>query len=275
MSQHCTAQIVAIPPPRLKTVALRGQLRLPVTLHAKRPSDRVRAVVWRYPGLSPQARLLALLLSEYVGDGFRCWPKQKTIAAVLELSVRSVRDYLHECADAGLIVIGRKPRHAVYAFIGAALGPHPANCDRQDSAARDRQDSAGRDRQDSAGHIRTVQREPVQREPVPEPPVQAYVHNGERPATLIERWRHEWYPRYREGPNVLTAVRETDDLDAARRLCEQFEDDELETMCTFFLRIPDGAESQFTRRKTRTLKWCLGSAGALSRKLKLKGVRDE
>ena len=268
---HCTAPIVATPPRRLKTVALRGQLRLPVTLHAKRPSDRVRAVIWRFPGLSPQARLLALLLSEYVGDGFRCWPKQATLAAVLELSVRRVRDRIRECEDARLIVINRKSRHAVYTFPAVALGPHPTDCDRTVSSGHDRTVSSGHDRTVLSGHIRTVRTEPVQREPVPEPPVQAYVHNGERAGKLIERWRNDWYPRFREGPNVLTAGREIDDLEAARRLCGQFEDDELETMCTFFLRIPDGAEPQFQRRKTRTLKWCLGSAGALSRKLKLKG----
>ena len=275
---HCTA-IVASPPPRLKTVALRGQLRLPVTVHAKRPSDRVRAVIWRFPGLSTQARLLALLLSEYVGDSFRCWPKQATLAAVLELSVRRVRDRIRECADARLIVINRKSRHAVYTFPAAAMGPHPTDCDRTVPSGRDRTVPSGRDRTVPSGrdrtvpsgHIRTVQRDPVRTEPVPEPPVPAYVHNGERAGKLIERWRNEWYPQFRDGPNVLTAGREIDDLDAARRLCEQFEDDELETMCVFFLRIPDGAEPQFQRRKTRTLKWVLGSAGALSRKLRLKG----
>ena len=268
---HCTAPIVASPPRRLNAVALRGQLRLPVTLHAKRPSDRVRAVIWRFPGLTPKARLLALLLSEYVGDSFRAWPKQATLAAVLEMPVRRVRDRIRECEDAGLIVSYRKSRYAVYTFPAAALGPHLADVDRTPVTGRDRTPVTGRDRTVVTDHIRTVQRDPVQREPVPEPPVPAYVHNGERAEKLIERWRSDWYPRYRPGVNVLNADREMADLEAALRLCEQFEDDELETMCVFFLRIPDGAEEQFQRRKTRTLRWCLGCAGALSRKLKLTG----
>ena len=166
---NCTAT-VATPPRRLHAVALRGQLRLPVTLHAKRPSDRVRAVIWRFPNLSPQARLLALLLAEYVGDGFRCWPKQDTLADVLELSARRVRDRIRECEAAGLLVVDRKPRYAVYTFLGAALGPNPADCDRTVPSGHDRTVLSGHDRTVPSGHIRTGTEEPVPEEPVPPRP---------------------------------------------------------------------------------------------------------
>ena len=151
---NCTAP-VATPSRRLYAVPLRGQLRLPVTLHAKRPSDRVRAVIWRFPNLSPQARLLALLLSEYVGDGFRCWPKQDTLAAALELTARRVRDRIRECEAAGLLVVDRKPRHAVYTFRGEALGPNPADCDRTESSGHDRTVPSHRDRTVPSDHIGT------------------------------------------------------------------------------------------------------------------------
>ena len=94
---------------------------------------------------------------------------------------------------------------------------------------------------------------------------------GERARMLVKRWRFDWYPKFRDGVNVTNPDRNRQDYVAALWLCEQFEDDDLETLCVFFLRIPDGAEPQFQRKKTRTLRWCLGCAAALSRKLKLKG----
>ena len=96
---------------------------------------------------------------------------------------------------------------------------------------------------------------------------------GDRARRLCHNFRNLWHPKYKSDRRcVVNPGRLQRDYEAALFLCEQFDDDELETMCTYFLQIPDGAPGGFERRKPRTLKWVLGAAGPLSQKLKLKGL---
>ena len=203
------------------------------------------------------------------GEVFVFWPQSK-IAAELRCSERQVQRGVASLRAAGFEVRRRaRPFEATYVFpppavasgvasgVGSGVGSHPEP--RLNPSTEPAVEPAAR-----AGDAN------------PPPPVGVEGQKrqrlyGERAGKLVERWRCDWYPRFRDGVNVRNPDRETEDLEAALWLCEQFEDDELEELCTFFLRIPDGAEPQFQRRKTRTLRWCLGCAGALSRKLKLKG----
>ena len=106
-----------------------------------------------------------------------------------------------------------------------------------------------------------------ERDANPPPPVGVH----ERAKQLVSRYRRELYPTHRGNPYRPSFVREEQDLKAAHRLCELFDDDELEMVVVYFLRIPDKDGTQFVPRKTRSLTWCLGLAQRIGDKLKLKG----
>ena len=88
---------------------------------------------------------------------------------------------------------------------------------------------------------------------------------------LVGRFR-ALYAEKRTGIYPISMNRERNDWLAALRLCEAFDDTELEILISYFLDIPDGASDEFEPRKTRTLEWCAGLAAAISRKLDLKGA---
>ena len=211
------------------------------------------------------------------GEVFVFWPQSK-IAAELRCSERQVQRGVASLRAAGFEVRRRaRPFEACYVFPPPAVASGVAS-GVDSGVVSGVASGVGSYTEPRLNQSAEPAVEPVARarDANPPPPVGDEGQKrqrlyGERAGKLVERWRCDWYPRFRDGVNVRNPDREMEDLVAALWLCEQFEDDELETLCTFFLRIPDGAEPQFRRRKTRTLRWCLGVAGALSRKLKLKG----
>ena len=96
-----------------------------------------------------------------------------------------------------------------------------------------------------------------------------------RAEQLVNRYRIDLYPKHRGNPYRPSLIREEEDLKAAHRLCELFDDDELEEVVVYFLRVPDKDGTQFVARKTRSLKWCLGLAQRIGDKLKLKGREND
>ena len=204
------------------------------------------------------------------GEVFVFWPQSK-MAATLGCSERQVRRGVASLKAAGLEVRRRpRPCEASYVF----PSPEPVLSSVLSgvlSRVRSQSEPRVNPRKEPTAEPVARARDASSPPPVGLQDQERQRLYGERAGQLVEHWRCDWYPRFRDGVNVTNPDRNRQDYVAALWLCEQFDDDELETMCTFFLQIPDGAEPQFQRRKTRTLRWCLGCAAALSRKLKLKG----
>ncbi len=90
-----------------------------------------------------------------------------------------------------------------------------------------------------------------------------------RAAALVERYRSELYPRHRGVAYAPTRAVEASDADAAERLCQAWDDAELDRLVERFLTLEG---DPFLDGRTRTLSMLLSRAPALAEQLR--GRRD-
>ena len=86
-----------------------------------------------------------------------------------------------------------------------------------------------------------------------------------RAAALVERYRAELYPRHRGVAYAPTRAVEASDADAAERLCQAWDDAELDRLVERFLTIEG---DRFLDGRTRTLSMLLSRAPALAEQLR-------
>ncbi len=86
-----------------------------------------------------------------------------------------------------------------------------------------------------------------------------------RSAALVERYRTELYPRHRGVAYAPTRAVEASDADAAERLCQAWDDAELDRLAERFL-TSEG--DRFLEGRTRTLSMLLSRAPALAEQLR-------
>lgn len=60
------------------------------------------------PGLSRDARLTWAMLAKFAWQSEECWPGMAKLAELLGVTDRSVRDYIKELKDAGLVSVKRQ-----------------------------------------------------------------------------------------------------------------------------------------------------------------------
>ena len=246
--------------------------------------------------LTAAEQSVLMLLATYTDDTCRCWPAVSTLAADAKLTERTVRSVLHALRDHGLISIERRHRRtSVY-----TVRPEIVSGETASAVIRSKEDAYAVDTSAETdarltGNRRTFDRKPDQaertrgstREDPLLPPagrrryeqpqvslddprmVELQRQHGERAGALVERFQFEWYPEHRTGRYAPSYMAQQQEYIAALQLCDYFTDHELEQVVVYFLRIPDGSRPEFEGRKTRTLKWCLGLASAISRKLGL------
>ena len=239
--------------------------------------------------LSPTDRLVAMTVASY-WDSEGTWSVSvATIAEDTGLHRASVFRAYNKLREADILNItsGQRFRTRDRLTAGDSISTMPpaARSERSHSAKPKSHpatvESQGATEQ-SQGATRTYQYESHSNQQQQQQPVAAAADErireekyGDRAHRLCHNFRDVWHPKYKPDRRcVVNPGRLQRDHIAALWLCEQFEDDELETLCTFFLRIPDGAPGGFEHHKPRTLKWCLGVAEPLARKLKLKGRQD-
>ncbi len=90
-----------------------------------------------------------------------------------------------------------------------------------------------------------------------------------RAAALVERYRAELYPRHRGVAYAPTRAVEASDADAAERLCQAWDDAELDRLVERFL-TAEG--DRFLDGRTRTLSMLLSRAPALAEQLRGPGA---
>ena len=86
-----------------------------------------------------------------------------------------------------------------------------------------------------------------------------------RPAAFVERYRSELYPRHRGVAYAPTRAVEASDADAAERLCQAWDDADLDRLAERFL-TTEG--DRFLEGRTRTLSMLLSRAPALAEQLR-------
>ena len=71
----------------------------------------VQTAAMKMEGLSMGAKATYAFLCSMTGNKEVCWPKQRTIAAALGVSVRTVKAYIRELVEKGLVVKGKRYPH--------------------------------------------------------------------------------------------------------------------------------------------------------------------
>ena len=93
----------------------------------------------------------------------------------------------------------------------------------------------------------------------------AATDTASRAAALVERYRAELYPRHRGVAYAPTRAVEASDADAAERLCQAWDDTELDRLAERFLTVEG---DRFLAGRTRTLSMLLSRAPALAEQLR-------
>lgn len=108
--------------------------------------------VLRAPGLSPGAKLVYGLLLSYAWQDGACFPGQERLAGDAGVSDRTVRAYLGELKDAGLVRVEQRGLGKTAVYTLTAQAPREA---RKPTSGQARKPASGHNRKPASGQGRT------------------------------------------------------------------------------------------------------------------------
>lgn len=113
--------------------------------------------------VSQGAKLAYARLAQYAGEDGECFPKQRTLAAELGVSERTVREYLHELVEFALIESEQRglKQSNLYFFLDhpwihegrPEAPPRSSGQQRQETSAPERRNSSGQERLETSAPI--------------------------------------------------------------------------------------------------------------------------